>query len=169
VSVALPTIQRELGVGLNGLEWVIKAYSLTLAVFTLLAGRLADRDGRRRMFLIGLGSFVLGSPASGLAPSGGLLIAARAVKGLGAALVAPASLAIIAETFSKRERGMALGVWAGASASALGFGPCFQPRLSLMIAPKLDLLAQRAALLLRLAARPCRPSGVTRSSRPTEP
>jgi MFS family permease len=90
------------------------------------------------------------------------------VKGLGAALVAPASLAIIAETFSKRERGMALGVWAGASASALGSAPVWgdhqrQPRL------KLDLLAQRAALLLRLAARPCRPSGVTRSSRPTEP
>ncbi len=102
VSVALPTIQRQLGVSLNGVEWVIKAYSLTLAVFTLLAGRLADRDGRRRMFLVGLGIFVLGSLASGLAPSGAVLIVTRAVQGLGAALVAPASLAIIAETFPKK-------------------------------------------------------------------
>jgi EmrB/QacA subfamily drug resistance transporter len=125
VSVALPTIQRQLGVSLNGVEWVIKAYSLTLAVFTLLAGRLADRDGRRRLFLVGLGIFVLGSLASGLAPSGGVLILTRAVQGLGAALVAPTSLAIIAETFPKKERGMALGVWAGVSSSALGFGPLF--------------------------------------------
>lgn len=125
VSVALPTIQREMGLSLNGLEWVINAYTLALAVFTLLAGRLADRDGRRRMFLLGLEIFVLASLAAGLAGSGPLLIATRAVQGLGAALVAPASLAIIAEAFPAGERGMALGVWAGVSASALGFGPLF--------------------------------------------
>lgn len=123
VAVALPTIQRQLGLGPDGLEWVVNAYTLTLAGLTLLAGRLADRDGRRRMFLVGLAIFVLGSLAAGLAPTAALLIAARVVQGLGAAFVAPASLAIIADTFPKTERGMAIGVWAGVSASALGFGP----------------------------------------------
>ena len=125
VAVALPTIQRRLGLGLGGLEWVINAYTLTLAVCTLPAGRLADRDGRRRIFLAGLIVFTGASLTAGLAPTAALLIATRAVQGVGAALVAPASLAIIAETFPDRQRGMAIGVWAGVSASALGFGPVF--------------------------------------------
>lgn len=108
VSVALPTIQRQVGLGLDGLEWVVNAYTLIIAAFTLLAGRIADRDGRRRTFLVGLAILVLASLAAGLAPT-----APRAIQGLGAALVAPASLAIIAVTFPKSERGAAIGVWAG--------------------------------------------------------
>ena len=119
VSVALPTIGRRLGLGMSGLEWVINAYTLALAVCTLPAGRLADRDGRRRVFLAGLAVFTMASLASGLAPTGTLLVAARAVQGVGAALVATTSLAIIAEMFPKSQRGMALGVWAGVSSSAL--------------------------------------------------
>jgi len=125
VAVALPTMQRRFGLGLNGLEWVVNAYTLTIAAFTLLAGRLGDRDGRRKIFLIGLAVFTVASLVAGLAPTGVLLIATRAVQGLGAALVAPTSLAIIADTFPRNERGLALGIWAGVSASALGLGPLF--------------------------------------------
>ncbi|WP_166788204.1 MFS transporter [Cryobacterium glaciale] len=123
VSVALPSIQRQLGLGFDGLEWVVNAYTLTIAAFTLLGGRLADRNGARGIFLIGLGIFIVGSLVSGLAPNAGVLISSRAVQGLGAALVAPAALALIAITFPAERRGAALGVWAGVSASALGIGP----------------------------------------------
>ena len=125
VAVALPAIRRRLGLGLNGLEWVVNAYTLTIAAFTLLAGRLGDRDGRRRIFLTGLAIFTVASLAAGLAPTGSLVIAARAVQGVGAALVAPTSLAIIADTFPRQERGLAIGIWAAVSASALGLGPLF--------------------------------------------
>ena len=125
VAVALPTIQRQLGLGLSGLEWVVNAYTLTIAAFTLLAGRLGDRDGRRKMFLTGLAIFTLASLGAGLAPTGALMIAARAVQGLGTALVAPTALAIIADTFPREERSVAIGIWAGVSASALGLGPLF--------------------------------------------
>lgn len=125
VAVALPAIQRRLGLGLSGLEWVVNAYTLTIAAFTLLAGRLGDRDGRRKIFLTGLAIFTLASLGAGMAPTGSLLIAARAVQGLGAALVAPTSLAIIADTFPREERGLAIGIWAGVSTSALGLGPLF--------------------------------------------
>ncbi len=125
VAVAMPAVQRELGLGLGGQAWVINAYTLTLAALTLPAGRLADRNGRRRVFLTGLTVFVLASLAAGLALSGTMLIAARAVQGLGAALIAPASLAIIAATFPGKLRGAAIGVWAGVSTSALGLGPLF--------------------------------------------
>ncbi|CAN5120085.1 MFS transporter [soil metagenome] len=125
VAVALPAIQRRLTVGLNELEWVVNAYTLTIAAFTLLAGRLGDRDGRRKILLIGLAIFTVASLGAGMAPTGALLIAARAVQGLGAALIAPTSLAIIADMFPRDERGLALGIWAGVSASALGLGPLF--------------------------------------------
>lgn len=121
----MPAIQRQLGLGLDGLGWVVNAYTLTIAAFTLLAGRLGDRDGRRRIFLIGLAIFTVASLGAGLAPTGALLIAARVVQGLGAALVAPTSLAIIADMFPRNERGLAIGIWAAVSASALGLGPLF--------------------------------------------
>jgi len=121
----MPAIQRQLGLGLDGLGWVVNAYTLTIAAFTLLAGRLGDRDGRRRIFLTGLAIFTVASLGAGLAPTGALLIAARAVQGLGAALVAPTSLAIIADIFPRNERGWAIGIWAAVSASALGLGPLF--------------------------------------------
>lgn len=123
VSVALPSIQKQLGLGFGGLEWVVNAYTLTIAAFTLMAGRLADRNGARRIFLIGLAIFVIGSLSAGISPTPAALIAFRAAQGLGAALVAPAALALIAITFPAERRGMALGVWAGVSASALGIGP----------------------------------------------
>jgi EmrB/QacA subfamily drug resistance transporter len=125
VAVALPAVQRRLSLDLNGLAWVVNAYTLTIAAFTLLAGRLGDRDGRRRIFLAGLVIFTVASLGAGMAPTGALLIAARAVQGLGAALVAPTSLAIIADKFPRNERGLAIGIWAGVSASALGLGPLF--------------------------------------------
>ena len=123
VAVAQPTIQRQLGLNLEGLQWVVNIYTLTIAAFILLAGQLADRFGRRRVYLTGLAIFTLASLGAGLASSGALLIAMRAVQGLGAALVTPTALAIIADTFPRSQRATALGIWAGVSATALGLGP----------------------------------------------
>jgi EmrB/QacA subfamily drug resistance transporter len=123
VSVALPSIQRQLGFGFSALEWVVKVYTLVIAAITLLAGHLSDRAGAKRIFLAGLAIFIVGSVASGVAFNVSFLIASRAVQGLGAGLVAPASLALIATAFPDHRRGTALGVWAGVSASALGIGP----------------------------------------------
>lgn len=125
VAVALPAVQREIGLNLGGQTWVVNAYTLTLAALTLPAGRLADMKGRRRVFLTGLAVFVVASFAAGLALSGAMLIAARVAQGVGAGLIAPASLAIIAATFPGKLRGAAIGLWAGVSASALGLGPLF--------------------------------------------
>ncbi|WP_121258945.1 MFS transporter [Nocardioides ferulae] len=123
VAVAQPTIQRRLGLNLEGLQWVVNVYTLTIAAFILLAGQLADRFGRRRVYLTGLAVFTLSSLGAGLASSGALLIAMRAVQGFGAALVTPTALAIIADVFPRSQRATALGIWAGVSASALGLGP----------------------------------------------
>lgn len=123
VALALPAIRDQLGLGLTGLEWVVNGYTLPLAAFMLLGGQLADRNGRRRVFLIGLALFTFASLLAGLAGDSATLISGRALQGLGAALVAPASLSLIAATFPKHERGWALGIWAGVTASALGFGP----------------------------------------------
>ena len=123
VAVVLPQIQRDVGLGLSGLEWVVNAYTITLAVLMLLAGKLADIHGRRRMFLGGLVVFALGSLVSGFATTGAMLIAARVIQGAGAAFVVPTSLAIIYDTFPAGRRGVALGIWSGVSATALGLGP----------------------------------------------
>ena len=123
VNVALPSIQRDLGIGISELEWIVTAYALSFAVFLLTGGKLADRYGRRRVFLIGLTTFTLSSLACGLAGSAGLLIGARAVQGVGAALMMPATLSIISAVFPARERGTAIGIWAGVSAMALAIGP----------------------------------------------
>jgi EmrB/QacA subfamily drug resistance transporter len=123
VNVALPSIQRDLGIGLSELEWTVNAYALTFAVLMLTGGKLADFVGRRRVFLIGLAIFTLSSLACGLATSGGMLIGARTVQGVGAALMLPATLSIISATFPPHERGMAIGIWAGVSAMALAIGP----------------------------------------------
>lgn len=123
VSVALPDIRRELGVGLTGLEWVVNAYTLALAVLVLPAGKLADAYGRRRAFVGGLVIFTAASLLAGLATSGMTLIAARALQGAGAAFTSSAALSIISVSFPEEERGAALGVWAGASAVGLAVGP----------------------------------------------
>jgi len=124
VNVAIPTIQRSLHLSTAGLEWVVSSYLLTLAGLLLAGGRLADVYGRRRLFLVGLGIFTLASLASGLAGSGGVLIASRAIQGIGAALLMPATLAIIVAAFDDiRERNMAIGIWAAVGALALATGP----------------------------------------------
>ena len=123
VNVALPSIQGELGIGLSELEWTVNAYALTFAVLMLSGGKLADFFGRRRVFLIGLVIFTLASLACGLATTGGTLIGARTVQGVGAAIMLPATLSIISATFPPHQRGMAIGIWAGVSAMALAIGP----------------------------------------------
>jgi EmrB/QacA subfamily drug resistance transporter len=123
VNVALPSIQRDLGVGLSELEWIVAGYALTFAALMLTGGKLADAYGRRLIFVVGIAIFTLSSLACGLASSGGVLIGARIVQGVGAALMNPATLSIIAATFPPRERGKAIGIWAGTSALALAIGP----------------------------------------------
>ena len=124
VNVAIPTIQRSLHLSVAGLEWVVSGYVLEFAGLMLVGGRLADVFGRRRVFLIGLSVFTVSSLAAGLATSGGMLIALRALQGLGAALLVPATLAVIIATFDDvRERTRAIGIWTAISALALAFGP----------------------------------------------
>jgi EmrB/QacA subfamily drug resistance transporter len=123
VNVALPSIQRDLKVSVSSLEWVVNAYFLTFAVLMLSGGKLADRYGRRRIFIAGLVVFTLSSLACGLAANGETLITARAIQGVGAAMMNPATLSIIAATFPPRERGTAMGIWVGVSAVALALGP----------------------------------------------
>jgi EmrB/QacA subfamily drug resistance transporter len=123
VNVALPSIQRDLGVGLSELQWIVTGYALTFAALMLTGGKLADHYGRRLIFVVGLTIFTLASLGCGLAESGDVLIAARVVQGAGAALMNPATLSIISATFPPEQRGMAIGIWAGVSALALAIGP----------------------------------------------
>jgi EmrB/QacA subfamily drug resistance transporter len=123
VNVALPSIQRDLRVGLSELEWIVTGYALTFAALMLIGGKLADLLGRRLIFVAGLAIFTLASLACGLAESGDVLIGARIVQGVGAALMNPATLSIIAATFPPHQRGTAIGIWAGVSALALAIGP----------------------------------------------
>jgi len=123
VNVALPAIERDLNVSISSLEWVVTAYALTFAALLITGGKLGDLFGRKRIFVVGIAVFTLSSLACGLAPSSGFLIGARAVQGVGAAMMNPASLSIITATFPPRERGQAIGIWAGVSAMALAIGP----------------------------------------------
>jgi EmrB/QacA subfamily drug resistance transporter len=123
VNVALPSIERDLHVSIASLEWIVTAYALTFAALLITGGKLADLYGRRRIFIVGIAIFTLSSLACGLAPSAGFLIGARAVQGTGAALMSPATLSIIMATFAPKERGRAIGIWAGVSALALAIGP----------------------------------------------
>jgi EmrB/QacA subfamily drug resistance transporter len=123
VNVALPSMRNSLHMSLSELEWVVAGYALTFAAFMLIGGKLADFLGRRLVFMLGLAVFTGASLACGLAPNGGFLIGARIVQGLGGALMNPATLSIIAATFAPRERGRAIGIWAGVSAMALAIGP----------------------------------------------
>jgi EmrB/QacA subfamily drug resistance transporter len=123
VNVALPSIERSLHMSISSLEWIVTAYALTFAALLITGGKLGDMYGRRKMFVFGLAIFTLASLACGLAPSAGFLIGARAVQGIGAALMNPATLSIITATFPPKERGQAIGIWAGVSALALAIGP----------------------------------------------
>src|SRR5258708_3864450 len=123
VSVALPTIHRDLGASIQSLEWTVNAYVLAYAVLLLTGAALGDRFGRRRMFLLGMSVFTAASAAAALAPTTGLLVAARAIQGMGAALVTPLTLTLVAEAFPEQRRGMAIGVWSGISGVAAPIGP----------------------------------------------
>jgi EmrB/QacA subfamily drug resistance transporter len=123
VNVALPSIERDLHMTIASLEWVVTAYALTFAALLITGGKLGDYYGRRKMFVVGLVVFTASSLACGLSPSPGFLIGARAVQGVGSALMNPATLSIITATFAPRERGRAIGIWAGVSAMALAIGP----------------------------------------------
>jgi len=123
VSLALPTIGKDLNTTLTQLEWVVNAYALVFAVFLLTGGKLADLLGRRRIFIAGLVVFTASSLACGLAGTGASLIAFRAIQGTGAAMMLPATLSIITATFSAEERGIAIGIWAALSGAALAIGP----------------------------------------------
>jgi EmrB/QacA subfamily drug resistance transporter len=123
VSVALPSIKRDLGASIQSLEWTVNAYVLAYAVLLLTGAALGDRFGRRRVFLAGLATFTAASAGAALAPSTDLLVAARAVQGAGAALVTPLTLTLLAAVFPVERRGIALGVWSGISGAAVAIGP----------------------------------------------
>ena len=123
VNVALPTIGRDFGVGVAALQWTVTAYTLTLAAFILVGGALGDHYGRRRIFVIGVVWFAAASLLSGIAPSATALILARALQGVGGALLTPGSLAIIQATFRPEDRAPAIGMWSGLSGVAVAIGP----------------------------------------------
>ena len=123
VTTALPVIRKDLHSGLSGLEWTVNAYTLTFAVLLLTGAALGDRFGRRRMFSIGLGIFTVASAAAALAPSIGALDAARAVQGMGGAIVMPLTLTILSAAVPPERRGLALGAWGGISGLAVAIGP----------------------------------------------
>ncbi len=124
VNVALPSIQADLHLGLSSVAWVVNAYVLSFAVLLLTGGRLADSFGRRQAFLPALAGFTAASLLAGLAPSSGVLIAARVLQGAGAALMTPPTLAIISHAFpDEKQRGTAIGLWGGAAAIAAALGP----------------------------------------------
>src|ERR1700730_9891136 len=123
VNVALPSIQRSLNASTSSLEWTVNAYTLSFAVLLVTGGRLGDLFGRRRVFLAGVIIFAGSSAAIGFSPSDTWLVAWRAVQGVGAALMMPATLSIISNAFPPAERGKAIGTWAGVSAMALAIGP----------------------------------------------
>ncbi|HEY1521042.1 MAG TPA: DHA2 family efflux MFS transporter permease subunit [Solirubrobacteraceae bacterium] len=123
VNVALPSIRRDLGASIQTLEWTVNAYVLAYAVFLLTGAALGDRLGRKRMFIAGIAVFTAGSAAAGLSPSIGFLIASRAAQGVGAAIVTPLTLTLLAEAFPAEQRGLALGVWSGISGIGVALGP----------------------------------------------
>jgi EmrB/QacA subfamily drug resistance transporter len=123
VNVALPSIERSLSADFSDLQWVIDAYALTLAGVLLAAGSLADKVGRKRVFMLGLAIFTASSLACGLAPDPLFLHVSRAAQGIGGAMMFGTSLALIAQEFQGRERGIALGIWGGTTALAVSTGP----------------------------------------------
>ncbi len=125
VNIALPHVGRDLGAGSEALTWVVNGYTLTLAALVLLGGALGDRFGRKRVYLVGIVGFALASAACGLAPDVGTLIVARAVQGVGAALLTPGSLALLQATFATKDRPRAIGAWSGLTGVAGAIGPFF--------------------------------------------
>lgn len=123
VAIALRRIGADLGAGFAELQWIVNAYTLTLAALILLGGALGDRFGRRRIFLVGVVWFAAASLLCGLAPSAGFLVGARALQGIGGALLTPGSLAIISASFAAGDRARAVGAWSGLGGLAGALGP----------------------------------------------
>ena len=123
VNVALPALQSALDASLSGVQWVVEAYALTLAALLLTGGALGDAKGRRQIFVAGVIVFAVASAWCGLSRSIGELVAARAVQGIGAALLVPGSLALISASFAPAERGRAIGTWSGFTAITAALGP----------------------------------------------
>jgi DHA2 family methylenomycin A resistance protein-like MFS transporter len=124
VNVALPSIGSDVGASVSGLQWVVDGYNLAVASLLLVGGRIGDRRGHKRVYLVGLAVFAVGSGLCAAAPTAGSLIAFRVLQGVGAALELPATLAILTHTFTgRRERAQAVGIWASAAGSSLVIGP----------------------------------------------
>jgi EmrB/QacA subfamily drug resistance transporter len=123
VTNALPSIKRDLGATIQQLEWTVNAYTLSYAVLLLMGAALGDRFGRRRMFSAGLALFTIASAAAAVAPSTSALIAARAIQGVGAAIVTPLTLTLLSEAVPSEKRGVAIGAWSGISGLAIALGP----------------------------------------------
>lgn len=130
VNVALPAIQRDLGADAASVQWVIEGYALFLSALILVGGSLGDVYGRRRVFLIGIGTFALASLGCAFAPSVGVLVLARCVQGVGAALATPGSLALIGANFAPADRGAAIGAWSGFGAMTAALGPLLGGKLA---------------------------------------
>ena len=155
VNVALPSIQTDLGFSQENLQWVISAYALLFGGFLLLGGRAADLLGRRRVFLVGIVVFTVASLLSGLAWSEGSLIVARALQGLGAAIISPAALSILTTTFAEGpERNTALGAWGAVGAFGAVAGVLLGGVLTDLLELAVDLLRQRPGRRRRLPPRP---------------
>src|SRR5882724_11058628 len=123
VNVALPIIQKDLNANISSVQWIVEAYSLFLAALILVGGSLGDHFGRRRIFAIGIAIFGISSVGCGLSSTVGMLILARAIQGIGGALLVPGSLAIISASFPEETRGKAIGMWSGFTSIASGAGP----------------------------------------------
>src|SRR6201997_4482058 len=123
VTTALPVIRVHLHAGLSGLEWTVNAYTLTFAVLLLSAAAVGERFGRRRVFVLGIAVFTAASAVAALAPSIGVLVAARAVQGAGGAMVMPLSLTLLSAAVPPERRNAALGIWGAIGGAAVAIGP----------------------------------------------